>query len=68
MDYRLVGRADVASACGVAKETVDRWVREGRFPPPKRITRKKVGWEPAVLDDWFNNLPTGRKQQQAAEE
>jgi len=65
MDYRLVGRAAVAAACGVAKETVDRWVREGRFPPPKRITRKKVGWEPAVLDEWFANLPTGGNRQQA---
>lgn len=58
MDFRLVDRNTVAKACGVSRETLERWIKDGKIPPPKVISRKKVGWLPAELEEWFGNLPT----------
>ncbi|HEV6968108.1 hypothetical protein [Roseateles sp.] len=44
MNDAFLLRRDVAKALGdVHIETVKRWEREGRLPPPVRLSRKTVG-------------------------
>lgn len=52
----FVPRAQVAQLLGVHLETLKRYEREGRFPPPVRITRKNVGHLRSTVDRYLAGL------------
>ena len=37
---------------GVSKQTLYRWIREGRFPRPARLGPNVVGWPSDELEKW----------------
>lgn len=42
---------DLARIFGVNRCTVWRWVKDGRIPEPKRLSRKSVFWPRTLIDD-----------------
>lgn len=43
---------------GVTSETIRRWLKSGRLPPPDvAMSRKTVGWRISTLRAWGVNLP-----------
>ena len=53
----LVPREKASAALGVSDSTVDRLVREGRLPPPRRISGNRVGWLWRELQAFAEALP-----------
>ncbi|APY91875.1 MULTISPECIES: helix-turn-helix transcriptional regulator [Burkholderia] len=47
---RLVG---VLEATGVSKGAIYKWVREGKFPEPVRLSARTVGWRQVDVDAWL---------------
>lgn len=46
----IIWRADIEAACHVCSETVRRWMRSARLPPPDiHPTRKVMGWKLSTL-------------------
>ena len=42
---QFVGYAEVEAALGVSRRTVERMVREDKFPRPVQLTPNRVGWK-----------------------
>ncbi|MFK7160247.1 helix-turn-helix domain-containing protein [Marinospirillum sp. MEB164] len=47
-----------ASRFGVSPATVWRWVRNGRFPAPVRLSDNCTRWRIADITAWENSLET----------
>ncbi|MCP4389839.1 MAG: AlpA family phage regulatory protein [Gammaproteobacteria bacterium] len=47
---------------GVTKFTVNRWVKQGRFPPPIRLSEKTHAWRVADIEAWLAQRSRSRKQ------
>ncbi len=56
---RLVGYAEVCDALGVSKSTLERMVREGKFPKPVQLAPNRVGWQVDVVTAWLADRSTG---------
>lgn len=41
----------------VARLTLRRWIREGKFPPPTHTAPKFVGWRVGIIRAWLRNSP-----------
>lgn len=47
---RVIYRADLPALFGVSSETVRRWIRANKLPPPDvAITQRTVGWRMSTL-------------------
>jgi len=49
---------DVALIYSINVRTIHLWTSNGTLPPPRRITKKFIGWERSVLDNFFFNQNT----------
>jgi len=48
----------------IAKSTVEKWVKEGRFPAPVKLSPTVTCWKNEDIHNWLNGLAT--MQQPAA--
>ncbi len=55
----FVGYREVQSALGVSRRTIERMVREGRFPRPIQLAPNRVGWQVEVVEGWLSE--SGRR-------
>ena len=63
MSDLFLPRREVAKALGgVHLETVKRWEREGKLPPPVRISRKTVGHLQSTLDGFIARIAASAGQ------
>ena len=56
---QFVGYADVERALGVSRRTVERMVREGKFPKPVQLAPNRVGWQVEVVTAWLADRSKG---------
>ena len=53
MSQRIISKPEVAAACGFSVPTLDRLVRDGKFPRPIKISDRRVGWYDSVPGEWL---------------
>lgn len=53
---KFLSDKEVAARLGVSRQTVWRWVREGRFPSPVKIGPAAVRWREAGVMAWEAQL------------
>ena len=56
---QYVGYREVEDALGVARRTVERMVREGKFPRPTQLAPNRVGWQVDVVTAWLAEREAG---------
>ena len=56
---QYVGYREVEDAIGVSRRTIERMVREGRFPRPAQLAPNRVGWQVDVITAWLADRGTG---------
>ena len=56
---QFVGYAEVEAALGVSRRTVERMVREGKFPMPVQLTPNRVGWKVDTVTAWLDERSKG---------
>jgi prophage regulatory protein len=49
--------ADVAEYVSLSDASVQKLVREGRFPKPRLLSSKRVGWLLREVDEWAETRP-----------
>ena len=54
---RLLRRQEVEALCGIARSTIYRLMKEGRFPQPLKIGERAVRWSEAEIVGWLASLP-----------
>lgn len=58
MADRILRRHEVQRLVGVGSTKLYELIREGRFPPPVRLTGRTVGWRESEVQAWIDSLPT----------
>ncbi|MDR9424336.1 MAG: helix-turn-helix domain-containing protein [Marinobacter sp.] len=53
---------EVGNHYGVSRHTVRRWVREGRFPAPKKLTSGSTRWHKSDIDAFDQKLMEQKQQ------
>ncbi len=43
---------DITDSLKINKETLKKWIAEGKFPPPMRISDRVMIWSYAVIENW----------------
>lgn len=54
----IVRRRGLKAATGLSPATIYRYMKEGKFPHPKKIGKQAVGWPQSWIDAWLATLPT----------
>ena len=57
MTPAVMPRETAAEYAGLRVSTMEREVRNGRFPKPRKVTAGRVGWLRAEIDTWAAALP-----------
>ena len=47
---------------GLSKSTIYRLIKQGRFPPPLRLTRTAVRWRREEILEWLSRRPRGSRK------
>lgn len=47
----------VVALVSLAEATIQREIREGKFPRPRQISGRRVGWLVRELEEWAENRP-----------
>lgn len=47
----------VAAAVSLAETTIQREVRDGKFPAPRQLSGRRVGWLVREVEEWAENRP-----------
>lgn len=50
---RLLRPSDILDLLSISKSTLWRWVQDGIFPEPIRLTSKTVGWTESTINEWL---------------
>jgi prophage regulatory protein len=50
---RMLRLAEVLKRVGLGRSSVWRMVKENRFPAPRRLSTKAIGWLDDEIDDWL---------------
>lgn len=50
---RMIGVAAVLAETGMSRRTIERWVRDGRFPRPYKLGGSTLRWRRADVEWWI---------------
>ena len=53
----LIRLAELSKLLGVARSTIYKWMTEGSFPRPVRVSERAVRWRPEDIEEWRTRLP-----------
>lgn len=48
---------DVVATLGISRSTIERMVRSGELPRPRRIGKRAVAWPSSQIEQWKNERP-----------
>ena len=54
MTCRLIDIDEVMHRAGIARATIYRMMKDGRFPRPYKIGAKSVRWRDCDVSDWID--------------
>jgi prophage regulatory protein len=57
VDRIFYDKAAAAEAVSLSVSTLEKLVRQGRFPPPRKVSDARVAWLRADLLAWAEGLP-----------
>jgi len=57
MKKRILTAKEVREATGLARTTVWRLEKDGRFPPRVQLSDRRVGWRADDVEQWARNRP-----------
>ena len=52
----LIRLTEVVELLGVSRSTIYKWVDEGAFPPPVRVSERAVRWRTEDIEAWRGSL------------
>lgn len=55
---RLLRLPEVIEVTGLGRDTIYRYIREGRFPRQRRISERASGWREDEIGAWVDSRPT----------
>jgi prophage regulatory protein len=68
MSDSLMSIRDILDVVPVSRNTIERMVKEGRFPKPVPISLNRRGWYRSEVDAWMESLRDKDDKTQTADE
>ena len=62
----MLRREEVQDRTGLSRSAIYRLMREGDFPPPRRLGQRAVRWRESDLEAWLASRPLATGQKAAA--
>lgn len=59
---RLLDRREVEARVCLSRGSLYRYVKDGSFPPPTQIGKRRIGWPESVITAWIEARPTGTRE------
>lgn len=59
--YRYLRLRGVLEITGLGRDTVYRYIREGRFPVQRRITDRASAWRSDEIEAWMSSRPVANR-------
>ena len=62
MDYQkrhFLSNKEVSNLIGISVSTINRGVKEGRFPPKHKLSTQRVGFLKYQIDQWIEGERSG---------
>jgi prophage regulatory protein len=59
---KLIWEPELCEQLGRSRYTLQRWVREGRFPPPIKVNQQNLAWRVRDVEAWLDKLARSRKK------
>ncbi|UZE97907.1 helix-turn-helix transcriptional regulator [Alkalimarinus alittae] len=53
---QLLKIPQVTKITGLSRSTIYRLIKDGEFPGPIRITRRRVAWRQDDIQSWFDSI------------
>ena len=60
-DDDMLRMRDVVRLTGVSKSSIKRMVIDKRFPPPMRLSTRRIGWPAREVKAWLRQLDDQRR-------
>ena len=57
---RMLKLPDVVEKVGLSRSAIYDMMADGKFPPARMLSARRVGWIESQRDDWMFALPTAR--------
>lgn len=57
MNDPILRYPDVIAQVRVSRSTIERGVRDGSFPRPRRLGKRAVGWPASQIEKWKRERP-----------
>lgn len=52
---RIIRWDEVLQITGAARSTVYLWVKQGKFPKPRKLGPRAAGWKSSEIHDWIHS-------------
>jgi len=52
---RFIRRPEVEHLTGLSRPTLYRYIQQGQFPAPVKITKRAVGWRESDILEWMES-------------
>ncbi len=59
MSARMLSRPEVEELTGLSRTTIYDKMKDGTFPRPLRLSKGRVGWPRAVVEQWIADCEVG---------
>ena len=57
----LILRPEVSALVGLSRTSIYRMIREGSFPEPVQVGKRRIAWRQSDLNAWLESRPTGTR-------
>ena len=51
----ILRQKDILALLGIGRATLSKWRNEGRFPEPKRLGPRLLGWRASDIEAWIDS-------------
>lgn len=62
MPIKFLRLPAVIEMTGLGRDTIYRYIREGRFPPQRRISDRASGWREDEIRKWIESRPVADRR------
>lgn len=62
---KLISMREVKEMTGKSRSTIWRWIRDGKFPKPRQVGTRDIGWLESEIEEWVQALPMSPTYQEA---
>ena len=57
ISHRMLRLPEVRDITGVSRSSIYKWMDEGKFPLPRKLSERAIAWDSREIAEWVNSRP-----------